>query len=226
MKPYTYLIGWSNFDIWYYGVRYAKNCKPEDLWSIYFTSSKYVQEFRELYGEPDIIEIRKTFETVEKAQLWETRVLKKMKVLTNDKWLNKNDSSSIKETKEMRSKIWETRRRNGTDKQSKEHIQKRIDSKVKNGTTGKGRVKTEQEISLRIKTLEEKGFGGWKNPPNHGENVKKSRIKQGTWGKNNMKKAWETRRANQLKKSSNVDTFSTFQPIAEVIDFNGSKNDL
>lgn len=44
---YTYLIGWSEYDIWYYGVRYAKGCNPADLWVKYFTSSKFVREFRE-----------------------------------------------------------------------------------------------------------------------------------------------------------------------------------
>lgn len=53
--PYTYLIGWSNQNKWYYGVRTAKNCHPGDLWTTYFTSSKYVKQFITQYGEPDII---------------------------------------------------------------------------------------------------------------------------------------------------------------------------
>jgi hypothetical protein len=30
--PYTYLIGWSNQNKYYYGVRYAKDCHPNDFW--------------------------------------------------------------------------------------------------------------------------------------------------------------------------------------------------
>jgi len=90
-KPYTYLIGWSKYNKYYYGVRYAKDCNPNDLWVIYFTSSEYVKQFRKLYGEPDIIEIRKTFESIEKAKIWEEKVLKKMNVILDEKWLNKND---------------------------------------------------------------------------------------------------------------------------------------
>ncbi len=60
--PYTYIIGWSLYNKYYYGVRYAKNCNPNDLWKTYFTSSKYVKEFRNNHGEPDIIQVRKTFE--------------------------------------------------------------------------------------------------------------------------------------------------------------------
>ncbi len=88
-KPYTYLIGWSNLNKYYYGVRYAKGCNPDDLWKKYFTSSSYVSQLREDMGEPDIIKIRKTFDSAEKACLWEQKVLKKLKVWENQKWINK-----------------------------------------------------------------------------------------------------------------------------------------
>ena len=58
---YTYRIKWSKNNISYYGVRYAKNCHPNDLWVTYFTSSKFVKIQREKCGEPDTIQIRKTF---------------------------------------------------------------------------------------------------------------------------------------------------------------------
>lgn len=89
--PYTYLIGWSKFDKWYYGVRYARDCTPNDLWKKYFTSSDVVQKFREQYGEPDIIEVRKTFHDADSARLWEENILKRLKVKSSDRWLNKND---------------------------------------------------------------------------------------------------------------------------------------
>lgn len=92
---YTYLIGWTKLNKFYYGVRFSKNCRPEDLWVTYFTSSKHVKSFTNQYGKPDIIEIRKTFEDKNKARLWEEKVLKKMKVLEKDNWLNKTDNKSI-----------------------------------------------------------------------------------------------------------------------------------
>jgi hypothetical protein len=55
---YTYLLGWTSHNKYYYGVRYAKKANPADLWTTYFTSSKYVKEFCSLNGDPDIIEIR------------------------------------------------------------------------------------------------------------------------------------------------------------------------
>jgi hypothetical protein len=92
---YTYLIGWSKIKKYYYGVRYSKNSNPNELWKTYFTSSNYVLEFRKKYGEPDIISIRKTFNDVNKARLWENKVLKRMNVVHNDMWINKTDNISI-----------------------------------------------------------------------------------------------------------------------------------
>jgi hypothetical protein len=89
-KPFTYLIGWSDINVWYYGVRYKKKCSTDDLWSIYFTSSKHVKDFRLEHGEPDVIEIRRTFDTVENARLWEDKVLRRLRVIYDDKWLNRS----------------------------------------------------------------------------------------------------------------------------------------
>jgi len=95
MIPFTYLIGWSKLNKYYYGVRFARACKPEDLWSTYFTSSNYVKEFRTINGEPDVIEVRKTFKTSQAAMYWEHKVLKKLKVYNNTKWLNKTENAAF-----------------------------------------------------------------------------------------------------------------------------------
>lgn len=118
--PYTYLIGWSKHNKWYYGVRFAKNCHPSELWIKYKTSSKYVDKFVKENGEPDIIQVRKKFNSKEKARLWEEKVLIKMDVLNNqDKWLNKNIHPAIlyevnpclgkKMSEETKKKISDTR---------------------------------------------------------------------------------------------------------------------
>lgn len=86
--PYTYLIGWSKHNKWYYGVRYRRGCNPSDLWNPYKTSSRYVHEFVKMYGDPDIIQVRKTFNESKSAHLYEQRVLNRLNVLSSDKWLN------------------------------------------------------------------------------------------------------------------------------------------
>lgn len=98
MKPYTYHIGWKDLDIHYYGVRYAQDCDPSDLWNPYKTSSQYVADFVEIHGTPDIIQVRQTFESsvdpVMSARFWEIRVLKRLRAVEKDNWLNKHDSMS------------------------------------------------------------------------------------------------------------------------------------
>lgn len=92
MKPYTYLIGWPEHNTWYYGVRYAKGCNPSDLWNPYKTSSTHVAAFVAEHGEPSVQQIRSTFNSAQAARTWEERVLKRMKVVGNNKWLNRNAS--------------------------------------------------------------------------------------------------------------------------------------
>lgn len=108
-KPYTYLIGWSSHNKWYYGVRYSKKCSPSDLWNTYFTSSKHVHKFREKHGEPDIIQIRRLFDNCDKALNWEQNVLKKMHVKSDNKWLNnaigKPSFSGKKHSEETKQKM-------------------------------------------------------------------------------------------------------------------------
>ena len=105
-QPYTYLIGWSKQDKWYYGVRYANNVSPDlDLWKEYFTSSNYVTEFRNLHGEPDVVTIDKIFDDVDSAVEYETQYILENKVLGNTKWLNKNAAGAVFIDEQVRSKM-------------------------------------------------------------------------------------------------------------------------
>jgi hypothetical protein len=88
-QPYTYLIGWSAHNKWYYGARYGKKCHPSDLWVLYFTSSRHVVKFREQYGEPDVIKVRKTFDTPLACYQWESKVLHRLNAAQDPKWLNR-----------------------------------------------------------------------------------------------------------------------------------------
>lgn len=98
--PYTYLIGWSSHNLYYYGSEYSlknKIANPSNLWCIYYTSSNYVHKARVALGEPDIIQVRKkieNYDTEENAQQkiidHERKVLRRMKVLQREDFLNKN----------------------------------------------------------------------------------------------------------------------------------------
>jgi hypothetical protein len=145
--PYTYFIGWSWLNTYYYGVKFAKKCHPSDLWVTYFTSSKYVHEFRELYGEPDIIEIRNVFNTADKARSWEHKVLKRIKAVLRKDFLNESDGKSIppmygddnpSKRPDVREKI--SKKKKGVPCQSNtpESIAKALETKRKNGNIGPG----------------------------------------------------------------------------------------
>lgn len=91
MVPYTYLIGWSERNIWYYGVRYSKKCKPSDLFVSYFTSSKLVEKLRAELGPPNIIQVRKIFSCPRLARDWEIKVLRRMGAVNSNNFLNQHD---------------------------------------------------------------------------------------------------------------------------------------
>lgn len=114
--PYTYLIGWTEHKTYYYGVQYSKTAHPDNLWVKYFTSSKLVKSFRETYGEPDIIEIRHTFKTKEEALAWEFKVIFRMLMVKDTKWLNAGNAGKqfthdgIPRSESCRAKISEKRK--------------------------------------------------------------------------------------------------------------------
>ena len=60
---YTYIIGWTDQDRWYYGLRYEnirlKRTPEDDFWTYYKTSSKPVKQMRAFIGEPNYISIDK-----------------------------------------------------------------------------------------------------------------------------------------------------------------------
>lgn len=93
---YTYLIKCVPENTFYYGVRYAKGCRTSDLWNTYFTSSKKVKSLINKYGvEAFEHEIRKTFNSVSKAREWEEKVLKKLDVINDERFINQTDNRSI-----------------------------------------------------------------------------------------------------------------------------------
>lgn len=107
MKPYTYLIKHRPTGKVYYGYRSANRVDPaDDLWKRYFTSSPKVQQLIEETGVDSFnVEIRRVFETKEQASNWETRVLRRCRVLEDDRWINQNVAGYIVPTEESNKKI-------------------------------------------------------------------------------------------------------------------------
>lgn len=94
--PYTYLLKHIPTGMVYYGCRYAKGCNPSEFWTKYKTSSKYVKDLIDQYGSDTFqYEIRKVFNSTESARIWESKVLKRLKVVSREIFINRTDNISI-----------------------------------------------------------------------------------------------------------------------------------
>ena len=93
--PYSYYLCWTPLNLHYYGIEFKKTAHPSNLWVSYFSSSKLVKYTRAYHGEPDIIEVRKIFDSADKARNWEHKVLKRLKVTQRKDWLNPTDHISF-----------------------------------------------------------------------------------------------------------------------------------
>lgn len=142
----------------YYGVRYAKNCDPSDLFVTYFTSSRHVKKYIQECGNPDIVEVRKTFtdpDSVKKALLHEHIVLRRLRASERTDYLNKTDNKAIAPENRGRSPfdttVYEFRHNNGTVEQCTRHeLMKRYNLK-------------EAGLSMLI-TNKRPRYKGWRMP--------------------------------------------------------------
>lgn len=99
--PFTYYLRHKPTGKKYYGVKFAKDCHPDDLWQNYFTSSRAVHSLIEEYGPESFeYEIRRVFKTPEQAIEWEGKVLERLDVCKKSDWLNKNVRGGIVHTEE------------------------------------------------------------------------------------------------------------------------------
>lgn len=106
----------------------------------YFTSSSKIKTLRNNIGEPDVIQIRRTFQTKENALFWEERVLRRCRVLKDEKWLNGNIGGKkffnygAPRSDECRKKISERRKHylsNLTDEERETLAQRSRDAGIK-----------------------------------------------------------------------------------------------
>lgn len=74
--PYVYIVRNNSTQLKYIGVRYSKNCDPNDFWVKYFTSSKLIHELVKIYGVEDFdYRIIKRFDSAYDALSYERKLL-------------------------------------------------------------------------------------------------------------------------------------------------------
>ena len=150
MKPYTYYIHWSAINKSYYGVKFGKDANPDTFWKDYFTSSPTVKAIREQYGEPDVIQIRKTFDDPQKAYEYETKVLTRLNVIHKEEWLNKGIGGRAIMTEEVRKKISESHKGLKLTEEHKQNIGKGLKGKPKTEAHKESMRKAVRKPALKV----------------------------------------------------------------------------
>lgn len=160
---YTYLLGWSKINKFYYGVRFAKNCHPNELCKTYFSSSKHVKNIISEYGLPNIIQVRKNFSDIDSARIWEHKVLRRLNVIKEDKWINKTDNVSISLDSSVFFHTEEIRKKKSLSHIGKKHSEE-TKRKISEAQKGKPRNylkgKKRPDHALLISKMQ-KEFGGF-----------------------------------------------------------------
>lgn len=179
--PYTYLIKHIPTGKVYYGCRYAEGCHPSDLWITYKTSSKYVRELIEQYGAESFhFEVRKIFNDKNSCRMWESKVLRRMKVVSRDDFLNKTDNLSIDPTcaaKGRKGKFGifklsqqqiENIKKTNTGLKRSEEVKKKMSDAMK------GRTAPNKGVPHSIETKEKMSQAklGRKRPDGHGDKMR------------------------------------------------------
>lgn len=133
---FTYHLYHRPTNMNYYGARWKKGCNPKDLFTTYFTSSKKVLKLIEEYGINSFdVKVRKLFDTKDDCIRWESKVLLRLGVPKNSKWLNvairMPTMYGRKHTKETLEKMQKPK--GPWSKERKEAKSKEMKEKCKNG---------------------------------------------------------------------------------------------
>ena len=158
--PFTYCITFLPTGQRYYGVRYAKGCHLDQLWTTYFTSSKTISDLINEYGiDSFFVQIRKTFKTSKQACYWETKFLTRINAAKHSDWLNgHNGSENFLTTPESIQRAKDTRKKNGKRiSQTPESIQRAKDTRKERGI--KPPMKNPETIQKMLDTKERNGTG-------------------------------------------------------------------
>lgn len=92
--PFTYFLYHKPTGKKYYGVRYKKGCHPSDLWTNYFSSSDIVEQMIIDYGSDSFdYEVRKIFQSIDAAKMWESKVQRRLRVDIREDWINQHIQS-------------------------------------------------------------------------------------------------------------------------------------
>lgn len=203
VKPYSYLIYQISTGKYYYGIRWKNvtklNKTPlEDFWIGYKTSSGNIKKEIKENGIDDFeVSLRQTFDTIEEADAWEKKFLRKVKALKNqNKWWNGNVGTNKVATPIGRKKISE--RHKGVPK-SEDHKNK---IRASNMGKNKGRIQTEEHRRKNSEANSGKNNPMYGKPcsPERAANI--SKAKKGKPAHNKGKKVTDKETLDIIKKAA------------------------
>ena len=202
-KPYTYHIKCPNGKQ-YYGYRYSNKVSPsEDLWKVYFTSSKLIKELREQVCDDSqfVATVDKVFETAADARAYEEKYLTENNCVESDDWLNRvnyghkwhyrpETEEELRVVSERMKKYYEENPHPWTGKNHSEETKKKICA-IRTGTKA-------TEEAKRNMSAAQSGSGNGMYGRKHSEETKekireKAKGRKGLKGKDNPmygKTAW------------------------------------
>ena len=208
-QPYTYYLFHIPTGKKYYGVQYERNANPLNLWVTYFSSSSRVNALIEEYGKQSfLVEVRKLFNSGEEARKWEDNVLRRLKVVERDDWLNQSYASGPfycatamlgkHHSEETKRKMSQTHMGNTNAKGTKRTKEtKRKMSQARMGNTYvKGTKQTEESNKKRSNTLKGRSTF-WLKGKYQSVEHKEKRSKS-------MKEWWRKRKESQLLAEQNT----------------------
>lgn len=164
-----------------------------------------MKNLRQEHGEPDVIKVRQTFKTEKETRGWENKVLRRMRVIDNIRWLNKKLPDRWTRTgplsEEHKRKIGDANRISRIDREFKKSLPKPKRSYTISDEERKRRSETAKRTFIGIKQSE--------------DHIKKRKI----CGDSNPAKRIEVRQkiSNKAKRESNINRLKEYSAMQKGI---------
>lgn len=150
MTPFTYRLYHKPTKMHYFGVRYSRQCHPNDLWTSYFTSSILVKELIHYFGK-DSFEIRriKVFTKREDAIQYENKFLTRIDAANNPRLLNQSNGGREFAYHPHGCEHWNYGRKHSAESIQKMKKTRSDETKHKISLAASGRKQTADHVSKR-----------------------------------------------------------------------------
>lgn len=180
--PFSYYLFHRPTKQHYYGVKFARGCHPNMLWSTYFSSSGIIKKLIKEYGADSFdVKIRKIFKDGQSALLWEHKVLRRLDASSRPDWINRhNGGSKFRSPLEHSSETKQSIAKKITGMTRSEETRKRMSqSAAKREERRRGWKMPKEAIDKSLETRNKRIEAGVINPYSNERNLKMGASKRG-----------------------------------------------